>query len=95
MLRLSQRLIAQLTSLYGVLGVVLSFVGLYGVAAYAVARRTSRSTGLPSSPTTTLGYIFPTIPYSLKGVKGRSKTVIPTIAITTTLCLAAAVVVSN
>jgi len=37
----SQRLIAQLTSLYGVLALVLSCVGLYGVAAYAVARRTS------------------------------------------------------
>ena len=37
----SQRLIAQLTSLYGVLALVLSGVGLYGVAAYTVARRTS------------------------------------------------------
>ncbi len=37
----SQRLIAQLTSLYGVLALVLPCVGLYGVAAYAVARRTS------------------------------------------------------
>jgi predicted permease len=37
----SQRLIAQLTSLYGVLALVLSCVGMYGVAAYAAARRTS------------------------------------------------------
>ncbi len=37
----SQRLIAQLTSLYGVLALVLAGVGLYGVAAYTVARRTS------------------------------------------------------
>jgi macrolide transport system ATP-binding/permease protein len=37
----SQRLIAQLTSLYGVLALVLACVGLYGVAAYTVARRTS------------------------------------------------------
>jgi ABC-type antimicrobial peptide transport system permease subunit len=37
----SQRLIAQLTSLYGALALVLACVGLYGVAAYTVARRTS------------------------------------------------------
>jgi predicted permease len=37
----SQRLIAQLTSLYGVLALVLAGVGLYGVAAYTVERRTS------------------------------------------------------
>jgi predicted permease len=37
----SQRLIAQLTSLYGVLALVLACVGLYGVAAYTVARRTN------------------------------------------------------
>jgi len=37
----SQRLIAQLTSLYGVLALVLACVGLYGVAAYTVVRRTS------------------------------------------------------
>ena len=37
----SQRLIAQLTSLYGVLALVLACIGLYGVAAYTVARRTS------------------------------------------------------
>lgn len=37
----SQRLIAQLTSLYGVLALALAGVGLYGVAAYMVARRTS------------------------------------------------------
>jgi predicted permease len=37
----SQRLIAQLTSLYGVLALVLACVGLYGVAGYTVARRTS------------------------------------------------------
>ena len=37
----SQRLIAQLTSLYGVLALALACVGLYGVAAYTVARRTS------------------------------------------------------
>ncbi len=37
----SQRLIAQLTSMYGILALVLACVGLYGVAAYSVARRTS------------------------------------------------------
>jgi len=37
----SQRLIAQLTSLYGVLALMLACVGLYGVAAYTVTRRTS------------------------------------------------------
>ena len=37
----SQRLIAQFTSLYGVLALVLDCVGLYGVASYTVARRTS------------------------------------------------------
>jgi ABC-type antimicrobial peptide transport system permease subunit len=37
----SQRLIAQLTSMYGILALVLACVGLYGVAAYTVARRTS------------------------------------------------------
>ncbi len=37
----SQHLIAQLTSLYGVLALVLACVGLYGVAAYTVARRTN------------------------------------------------------
>ena len=37
----SQRLIAQLTSLYGILALVLACVGLYGVASYTVARRTS------------------------------------------------------
>ena len=41
----SQRLIAQLTSLYGVLALVLAGVGLYGVAAYTVERRT-REIGL-------------------------------------------------
>ena len=37
----SQRLIAQLTSLYGALALILACVGLYGVAAYTVARRTN------------------------------------------------------
>lgn len=37
----SQRLLAQLTSMYGILALVLACVGLYGVAAYIVARRTS------------------------------------------------------
>jgi ABC-type antimicrobial peptide transport system permease subunit len=37
----SQLLIAQLTSMYGILALVLACVGLYGVAAYTVARRTS------------------------------------------------------
>jgi macrolide transport system ATP-binding/permease protein len=37
----SPRLIAQLTTVYGVLALVLASIGLYGVAAYTVARRTS------------------------------------------------------
>jgi predicted permease len=37
----SPRLIAQLTTVYGVLALVLASMGLYGVAAYTVARRTS------------------------------------------------------
>ncbi|MGH9702352.1 MAG: ADOP family duplicated permease [Candidatus Acidiferrales bacterium] len=36
-----ERLIASLTTLYGLLALVLASVGLYGVAAYTVARRTS------------------------------------------------------
>jgi ABC-type antimicrobial peptide transport system permease subunit len=36
----SDRLIARLTTLYGLLALVLACVGLYGVAAYTVARRT-------------------------------------------------------
>jgi predicted permease len=36
-----QRLIARLTALYGLLALILASVGLYGVAAYTVARRTS------------------------------------------------------
>jgi predicted permease len=36
-----QRLIARLTALYGILALTLASVGLYGVAAYSVARRTS------------------------------------------------------
>jgi macrolide transport system ATP-binding/permease protein len=35
------RLVARLTALYGLLALVLACVGLYGVAAYTVARRTS------------------------------------------------------
>jgi len=35
------RLIAPLTTLFGLLALVLACVGLYGVAAYMVARRTS------------------------------------------------------
>jgi len=35
-----QRLVARLTTLYGVLALILASVGLYGVAAYTVARRT-------------------------------------------------------
>ena len=37
----SPRLIAQLTAVYGVLALVLASIGLYGVAAYTVVRRTS------------------------------------------------------
>lgn len=37
----SDRLVARLTTLYGLLALVLACVGLYGVAAYAVTRRTS------------------------------------------------------
>jgi predicted permease len=36
-----ERLIARLTTLYGLLALVLACVGLYGVAAYTVARRTA------------------------------------------------------
>jgi ABC-type antimicrobial peptide transport system permease subunit len=36
-----ERLIAQLTSLFGVLSLILASVGLYGVMSYFVARRTS------------------------------------------------------
>jgi predicted permease len=39
------RLVARLTTLYGVLALILASVGLYGVAAYTVARRT-REIGL-------------------------------------------------
>lgn len=37
----SDRLVARLTTLYGLLALILACVGLYGVAAYTVARRTS------------------------------------------------------
>jgi predicted permease len=37
----SPRLMAQLTSLYGIVALILASIGLYGVAAYMVARRTS------------------------------------------------------
>ena len=37
----SDRLVARLTTLYGLLALVLACVGLYGVAAYTVTRRTS------------------------------------------------------
>jgi len=37
----SQRLIARLTTLYGILALLLACIGLYGVASYMVARRTN------------------------------------------------------
>jgi predicted permease len=37
----SPRLMAQLTTLYGIVALILASIGLYGVAAYMVARRTS------------------------------------------------------
>jgi ABC-type antimicrobial peptide transport system permease subunit len=37
----SPRLIAQLTTVYGIVALILASIGLYGVAAYTVARRTS------------------------------------------------------
>jgi len=37
----SARLMAQLTTVYGILALILASIGLYGVAAYSVARRTS------------------------------------------------------
>jgi ABC-type antimicrobial peptide transport system permease subunit len=36
----NQRLVARLTTVYGLLAIVLACIGLYGVAAYMVARRT-------------------------------------------------------
>jgi predicted permease len=36
----SQRLVARLTTVYGLLAIILACIGLYGVAAYMVARRT-------------------------------------------------------
>src|SRR6185437_5509457 len=36
-----ERMLAQLTGMFGVLALLLTIVGLYGVTAYAVARRTS------------------------------------------------------
>jgi ABC-type antimicrobial peptide transport system permease subunit len=57
----SQRLIAQLTSLYGVLALVLACVGLYGVAAYTVARRTSEiglRMAIGASSTQVLGLVL-------------------------------------
>jgi ABC-type antimicrobial peptide transport system permease subunit len=38
---IQERIIAQLTSLFGVLSLILASVGLYGVMSYLVARRTS------------------------------------------------------
>jgi macrolide transport system ATP-binding/permease protein len=37
----SSRLIAQLTTVYGILALILASIGPYGVAAYTVARSTS------------------------------------------------------
>jgi hypothetical protein len=44
----SSRLMAQLTMMYGIVALVLASIGLYGVAAYTVARRTARLFSLGS-----------------------------------------------
>jgi len=49
-----ERLVARLTTPYGLLALILACVGLYGVAAYTVARRTSEI-GVRASPSARRG----------------------------------------
>jgi macrolide transport system ATP-binding/permease protein len=56
-----ERLIAKLTSLFGILALILASVGLYGVMAYFVARRTSEigiRIALGAKPTSVVGMVL-------------------------------------